>query len=179
MLLAGGVVFALDGLTKIWAEQTLTPFQPVPVIGDWFRFTLGYNTGVAFGMFANGGNWPLILTGIIIVGLLVWFSRGLATGHFPAQAAWPIGLLLGGAIGNFIDRFPDGRVTDFLDVGLGALRWPTFNIADSFILIGVAILVLLTFNHQPQEHHEIEEPTPEGSPDSLLNSGDAGWPGNT
>lgn len=144
------VVLGLDGLTKILAEQALELHQPVPVIDDFFRLTLGYNTGVAFGMFANGGLAPLIVTGIIIVGLIIWFGQALYTGHFPRQAAWPIGLLLGGAIGNFLDRLPDKRVTDFLDVGIGAARWPTFNLADSFILIGVGLLMVFTFNRKPQ-----------------------------
>ena len=121
------VVLALDGATKILAEQYLALHQPVPVVGDYFRLTLGYNTGVAFGMFANGGLAPLIVTGVIIVALVIWFSRALYTGHFPGRAAWPIGLLLGGAIGNFVDRLPDKRVTDFLDVGLGATRWETIR----------------------------------------------------
>lgn len=163
MLLAGGAVYVTDLVSKIWAEQTLTPFQPVPVIGDFFRFTLGYNTGVAFGMLANGGIWPLVMTGAIILGLVIWFTRGLYAGHFPEQAAWPIGMLLGGAIGNFLDRLPDGRVTDFLDVGLGNLRWPTFNLADSFILIGVALLVLVTFNHAPESQPQYEESVTENS----------------
>jgi signal peptidase II len=144
------VALGLDGLSKILAERFLALHQPVPVIDDFFRLTLGYNTGVAFGMFANGGLAPLVVTGVIITGLVIWFGRSLYTGHFPGQAAWPIGLLLGGAIGNFVDRLPDKRVTDFLDVGLGAARWPTFNLADSFILIGVTLLMLTTFSHKPQ-----------------------------
>ena len=138
----------LDGLTKIWAEQSLDVHQPVPVAGNFFRFTLGHNTGVAFGLFANGGSWPLILTGVIIMMLLFWFARALYSGQFPAWAAWPIGLLLGGAIGNFADRLFDGRVTDFLDVGIDTARWPTFNLADSFILLGVGLLMLLTFERE-------------------------------
>src|ERR1043165_2178678 len=96
------VALGLDGLTKFLAEQLLEQHQPLPLLGDFFRLTLGYNTGVAFGMFANGGLAPLLFTGIIIIGLVVWFSRALYTGHFPRQTALPIGLLLGGAIGNFI-----------------------------------------------------------------------------
>jgi signal peptidase II len=140
------VAIVLDGVSKVWAEQSLSLHQPVPVIGDILRFTLGYNTGVAFGMFANGGFWPLIVTGFIILGLIVWFARALYSGQFPAYAAWPIGLLLGGAIGNFADRLPDGKVTDFLDVGVGLTRWPTFNLADSFIVVGIICLMLLSFN---------------------------------
>lgn len=140
------LALVLDALSKIWAEQMLQQHQPVPVVGEFFRLTLGYNTGVAFGMFANGGVGPLIVTGVVIAGLVIWFSRALQTGQFPLPAGWPIGLLLGGAIANFIDRFWDGHVTDFLDVGLGTARWPTFNLADSFILIGIGWLLLIGYS---------------------------------
>jgi signal peptidase II len=144
------IVLAVDGISKIWAEHSLKLYQPVSVIGDIFRFTLGYNTGVAFGMFANGGAWPLVITGFIIIGLIGWFVKALYVAQFPGYAAWPIGLLLGGALGNFIDRLPDGRVTDFLDIGIGATRWPTFNLADSFILIGISCLMLLSFRKKAE-----------------------------
>lgn len=143
------IALILDGVTKIWAEQTLVPFEPVPVLGEFFRLTLGYNTGVAFGLFANGGPWPSIVTGIVIVGLAVWLTNALRAGEIPAKAGWPIGLLLGGAIANFTDRIFDGRVTDFLDVGLGATRWPTFNLADSFITLSLIYLMFVTFDQAP------------------------------
>ena len=168
LLLAMVFVFILDGLTKIWAERSLELYEPVPVLGEFFRFTLGYNTGVAFGLFANGGVWPLIVTGVIITIIAVWFIRGLLNGHFSPQAAWPVGLLLGGSIGNFVDRVIDGRVTDFLDVGIGAARWPTFNLADSFILIGVGLLMLLSFQNQPEKNdHRLDGSPPESDPNSL------------
>lgn len=140
------LALALDALSKMWAEQALRQHQPVPVLGEFFRLTLGYNTGVAFGMFANGGSGPLIITGVVIAGLVVWFSRSLQNGQFPQPAGWPIGLILGGAIANFVDRFGDGHVTDFLDVGLGTSRWPTFNLADSFILVGIGWLLLIGYS---------------------------------
>jgi signal peptidase II len=158
VLLALGAALALDGLSKIWAEQTLELFKPVEVTGEYFRFTLGYNTGVAFGMFANGGAGPLIVTGLVILGLMVWFGRALQSGQFPARAGWPIGLLLGGAVANFIDRLIDGRVTDFLDAGIGTARWPTFNLADSFIIMGMAWLLLVNHGGQQRsQEHESEE----------------------
>lgn len=159
VLLALCAALILDGLSKIWAEQTLDLYQPVPITGEFFRFTLGYNTGVAFGMFANGGSGPLIVTGLVILGLTVWFGRALQSGQFPPQAGWPIGLLLGGAIANFVDRLIDGRVTDFLDVGIGATRWPTFNLADSFIIIGMAWLLLVnqSGHRQMKETEPVEE----------------------
>ncbi|MCL5950916.1 MAG: signal peptidase II [Chloroflexi bacterium] len=137
------IALALDGLTKAWAEQTLLLNQAVPVIGAMFRLTLGYNAGVAFGLFANGGVLPPVATGMIIVGLTVWLVGELRGGGFPSVAGLPVGLILGGAIANFADRLPDGRVTDFVDVGLGASRWPTFNMADSFIVLGVVFLMLI------------------------------------
>ena len=142
------IVLVLDGLTKTWAEEALVLYQPVPVIGETFRLTLGYNSGVAFGLFANGGILPLVVTGVVIVGLVVWLASALRGGEFPPAAGLPIGLILGGAIANFADRLPDGRVTDFLDLGLGASRWPTFNLADSFIVLGVSLLMLVVFKRK-------------------------------
>lgn len=143
---------SLDWLTKTWVEQVLVPFQPVPLAGQFFRLTLGYNTGVAFGLFSNGGVGPLVVTGIIIVGMVVWLVNTLRSGELPPSTAWPIGLILGGAIANFADRLPDGRVTDFLDAGFGLTRFPTFNLADSFIVAGVAVLLWISLNQsRPME----------------------------
>ncbi|HNE03191.1 MAG TPA: signal peptidase II [Anaerolineales bacterium] len=138
------IVLSLDWMTKTWVEQVLIPFQPMPLAGQFFRLTLGYNTGVAFGLFANGGVGPLVLTGIIIVGMVIWLVSTLRSGELPPTAAAPIGLILGGAIANFADRLPDGRVTDFLDAGFGTTRFPTFNAADTFIVLGVALLLLVS-----------------------------------
>lgn len=151
------VALSVDGVSKVWAERALIPHQPVPVIGELFRFTLGYNTGVAFGMFADGGPWPLIITGIVILGLIIWFVMTALRGQVPPLAGWGIGLLIGGAIGNFVDRYLDARVTDFLDVGIGAARWPTFNLADSFILIGLALLLLMEIRGSPKKTDVVDE----------------------
>lgn len=139
----------LDALSKAWAQAALPPSGAVAVVGDVLRFDLGYNTGVAFGLFANTG-WPLaVLISAGILGLLAWVFVSLKTG-LPPRRALPLGLILGGAIANLVDRVVDGKVTDFIDVGLGATRWPTFNLADSFIIIG--ILVLLWDTLATQEH---------------------------
>lgn len=137
------LTWLVDSVTKARAEQVLHIYEPRPILGELFRLTLGYNTGVAFGMFANGGMWPLIVTGFIIAGLVVSLLKMLLGGELPRLTAWPIGLILGGAIANFADRLPDGRVTDFLDVGFGTTRWPTFNLADTFIVLGVIIFLWL------------------------------------
>ena len=145
------VALALDGLTKAWAEQALRLGEPVPVVGQVVRLTLGYNTGVAFGLFANGGPWPLLVTGLIIGVLVIGLWGSLRAGELPRTAAWPAGLMLGGAIANFADRLPDGRVTDFLDFGLSAQRWPTFNLADSFIVFGLALLLIINLREKPPQ----------------------------
>ena len=150
-LIALMVTLALDGLTKTWMERVLVPSQPMPLGSQFFRLTLGYNTGVAFGLFANGGAWPLITTGMIIIALMVWLLNALRTSELPRRAAWPVGLVLGGAIANFVDRLLDGRVTDFLDVGFGTTRWPAFNLADTFIVLGVTLLLLFSLMDSQHE----------------------------
>lgn len=160
------IALALDGVTKIWAEQALEPYQPVPVIGDYFRLTLGYNTGVAFGLFANMGVGPLLVTGVVIVGLAIWLTYTLHRGDFPAMAVWPMGLLLGGAVANFIDRLLGGGVVDFLDVGVGALRWPTFNLADSLIVVSLFTLMVMSLKPEKPDSDEQVNPPDKTLPDS-------------
>ena len=148
------ITLAIDWLTKDWAERTLPLYTSIPLIGQFFRLTLGYNTGVAFGLFANGGVLPLAVTGLVIIILAIWMVRALRAGEIPPVTAWPIGMILGGAIANFADRLPDGRVTDFLDVGLGATRWPTFNLADSFIVLGAATLMWISMMSKQSEQDQ-------------------------
>ena len=150
LLLAFTMALSLDALTKAWAVQTLTLYQPAPVLGEMMRFTLGYNTGITFGLFANSGSAPLIVTGVIIFGLFIWTLLAVRRGEFSGTAVWLLGLILGGAAGNFVDRLLDMRVTDFLDVGIGTVRWYTFNLADVFIVFGIIFLLLFTLTEKPQ-----------------------------
>jgi signal peptidase II len=136
----------LDAATKFWAEQALTLHQPVPVVGEFFRFTLGYNTGVAFSLFADSGPAAAILSGLIILGILAWIVLQLRVDRLPVRTALPFGLLIGGALGNFFDRLADGRVTDFLDLGIGSARWPTFNMADVALSLAIVALFLVSMN---------------------------------
>ncbi len=148
LLLAAAAAVGFDGLTKAWAERALAVGDSVPVVGDVFRLTLGYNTGVAFGLFALGGPWLLIVTSAIILSLTCWLLHALRIGITPFGMS-PLGLILGGAVANFADRWVDGRVTDFLDLGVGAVRWPAFNLAGGFIVVGIAVLLLSTLFKQP------------------------------
>ena len=136
------LAFVLDLLSKGWAERMLSLYEPMPLVGQGVRLTLGYNTGVAFGMFTNGGAWLAVLTSLLMVGVLFWLVRAVDTADAHPALAWPVGLLLGGGVANLFDRLGDGRVTDFIDVGLGATRWPTFNLADTCIVVAVAAFLL-------------------------------------
>jgi len=154
LLLAFIAALSLDILTKAWAEQALTLYQPMPVLGDLLRFTLGHNTGVTFGLFADSGSGPLIVTGVVIFGISIWVLLAVYRAEVSGTAVWLLGLILGGAVGNFVDRLPDMRVTDFLDMGVGALRWYTFNLADTFIIFGALFLLLTTLFKNPQLQSE-------------------------
>ena len=150
------IALGLDILTKFWAIETLTPYRPAPIIGDFFRWTLGFNTGVAFSKFTNSGSWLLVITGVIIVGLAIWTIRSLQSGELPPIGAWPVGFILGGATGNYLNRLINGSVVDFNDVGLGATRWPAFNAADSFIVVGIIWLVLIRLKTPEPQTDEVE-----------------------
>lgn len=142
------VAIGLDVATKAWAQRALMYLEPEPVLGDVVQWTLGYNTGVAFGLMQGGGLLVFAASGLIILAVALWLVSRLRSGTPPATV-WPASFILGGALANFVDRLPDGRVTDFIDAGLGAARWPAFNLADSFISVGMIALVLLTVSARP------------------------------
>ena len=131
-------IYGLDQVTKYAVSHTLDLGHSWPAEG-FFRITHSYNTGSAFGLF-SGQNTTLILVSFVGIGLLAWIYRTQ-----PNPSHWlrvSLGLQLAGAIGNLTDRLSIGRVVDFIDVG----PWPIFNVADSSLVIGVALLgwVLLT-----------------------------------
>jgi signal peptidase II len=113
----------------------------VPVIDGFFRLVMVWNTGVSFGLLGGDGALPpWILSAVAVavcVGLFVWLRRTerLLTG-------WGIGLVMGGAIGNVIDRARWGAVFDFADFHIGQWHWPAFNVADSAIVVGVGLMLI-------------------------------------
>lgn len=134
------LVLALDQVSKLLILGNLELGHPVRVTG-FFNLALVWNRGVSFGMFNNGGAFNSIafslLAGIIIVALLVWLWRSAAGIVIPA-----IGLIVGGALGNVVDRLRLGAVVDFLDFHLGTWHYAAFNLADSAICVGVALLLI-------------------------------------
>lgn len=141
-LLLSVLIVVLDQWSKWLVERTLPPFVAQTVIPNFLNFTHVQNTGVAFGMFAGagkaGGAWILAATGIAALVLVgVYFWRTPATQRLLLTA---LALVLGGAVGNLIDRIAAGSVTDFIDVYVGTYHWHTFNLADSAISIGIALI---------------------------------------
>ena len=149
-------VVIIDQLTKWLAEALLVAYQPVPVI-PMFNLTLAYNTGAAFSFLSDAGGWQrwffIGLTLVVIIVLFNWLWRMRAEEKLHAVS---ISLILGGAIGNLIDRMLLGHVIDFLDVYYDQYHWPIFNIADSAITVGVMLLVIDLFwnDRKEQSNHE-------------------------
>ena len=142
-------VLLLDQLTKwLIVAVVMQPPRVVEVTG-FFNLVLTHNTGISLGMWSGASPWkPWVLSGLalaIVAGLLIWLRRQVRT--LPAVA---IGLVVGGAIGNVIDRWHAPGVIDFLDVHAFGWHWWAFNVADSAISVGVALLVFdgLVLDHE-------------------------------
>ena len=141
LLLSLGVV-AVDLGSKWYMSGQLTYLQPVAVM-PYLNWTLSHNWGSAFGFLNGAGNWTALLFSVIAltasVCLLIWLLRLSKQDKFTAMG---LSLILGGAIGNAVDRLRFGYVVDFIDVYVQHWHWPTFNIADSAICLGVLLLCL-------------------------------------
>jgi signal peptidase II len=141
LLSIAAVVWVLDIITKVAAVHLLTPGQPVSIIGDTVTWTLVRNSGAAFSM-ATGYTWVLTLVATGVVIGIIWMGRRLVSPWW----ALGLGMILGGALGNLVDRFfrsPGplrGHVVDFLSIGW----WPVFNVADPAVVGGAILLVVLS-----------------------------------
>jgi len=136
-LLCAAAIVALDQVTKLFASSHLMPGESISVLGDFIRLTLVHNTGAAFGLFP-GSRVPFIVVSVVAIAVVLYlFFR--ETYRSVANRIL-LGCILGGAIGNLIDRVRLGYVVDFIDVGFGTARWPVFNAADSAVTIGVLLL---------------------------------------
>ena len=138
-------VFGADRLTKTWAQFSLEVGERLDVIPGFFYLTHVRNTGAAFGLFSDAPQVYrmvfFISVSLIAVGIIISFYRKLSPGD--RLAALSLGLILGGAVGNLIDRIFRQEVVDFLHFRLWrGYSWPDFNVADSAIVVGVGILVL-------------------------------------
>jgi len=136
------VVLLLDQGSKLLADARLVFHEPVGVL-PFFNLRLAYNTGAAFSFLGNAGGWQRwFFAGIsvLVISVLVVWMRRLKPEQWQLSAAFA--LIIGGALGNLIDRLVYGHVIDFIDVYYKTWHWPTFNIADSAITVGAGLLLL-------------------------------------
>ncbi|MGQ9676277.1 MAG: signal peptidase II [Chloroflexota bacterium] len=153
--LLAAVVVGLDQVSKALVIQHLNPATgpgQIEVVGNWLRLSYTTNTGAAFGMFP-GMTLFFTIVALLAIPAMIIFQRYLPANAWPAWIS--IGLMLGGTIGNLLDRLRFGNVIDFIDAGIGNLRWYTFNVADASMVIGVLILAgyILLFSETPSTDH--------------------------
>jgi len=138
------LVVLLDQITKFLARSLIGPFETIKVF-PFLHLVSVRNEGAAFGLFKGFGNIPFILISLIaVIVVIVLLIRG-------KEDRFGLALILGGAIGNMIDRITLGSVTDFVDVFAGRLHWPAFNVADSALTIGLVVMVVSSFFHLKQQ----------------------------
>lgn len=145
------IVIVLDQLTKAMVLARMELHQSISLVDGFFALTYVRNTGAAFGIFAGHDSAlrvpALLLVAGLALGVLLWFVRTV-----PADRRFVIvacGAVLGGAVGNMIDRAAYGEVIDFFDVYVGTYHWPAFNVADAAITCGVIVLCLDALKGEP------------------------------
>lgn len=141
-LLLAAVIVALDLWSKQIATDALTLYRPVE-INSWLNMTLAHNYGAAFSFLSQAGGWQRwLFTGlaaVVSVVLMIWLFRLSAKEKLTGVA---LGMIIGGAIGNLVDRVNHGYVVDFIDVYYKSYHWPAFNLADSAISCGIVLLLI-------------------------------------
>ncbi|HEY2990995.1 MAG TPA: signal peptidase II [Candidatus Binatia bacterium] len=138
------VIVGLDQATKLLVDRTLFLYQSIPMIENLFSLTYIRNTGAAFGLLAQSGELFrrtfLIAFSLAAIGFIIVMLRRLPEDEKLLTIA--LGFILGGAVGNLIDRLVYGEVIDFLDFYWSTYHWPAFNVADSFITVGVVLIMV-------------------------------------
>ena len=144
LALLAGTIIVIDQVTKLSIMQSMRLHESIPIIQDFFSLTYIRNPGAAFGLLASSSNaFRMVffgVTSLIALGLLGTILFGLSEKDWVGQLS--IAGVLGGAIGNLIDRLRYGEVIDFLDVHVNSYHWPAFNVADSAISVGVVFLII-------------------------------------
>lgn len=141
-LLVSAAVIGLDQLTKLIVLRTLVPYVPHEAIPHVLNWTLAFNRGAAFSFLAASSGWQgwlfTALAIVVSIALAGWLSR-LPRGEW--RTALPVAFIIGGALGNMLDRLRAGQVTDFIQVYWGTWSFPAFNLADSAITVGAVLLI--------------------------------------
>ena len=144
-------VVVLDQISKVWIDGALALHERIPIT-PFFNVTKAYNPGAAFSFLSEAGGWQrwffTVVSAAVSAVLIVWLARMTRTERWLGIA---LSLILGGAIGNLIDRLVYGHVVDFVQVYWRDWYFPSFNVADAAISCGAAILIALTLFEKPEE----------------------------
>jgi signal peptidase II len=158
------LILVLDHLSKWIVRAKLNPDLPVEIIPGYLRLSYWENSGVAFGFFHEvASSWkPYILAAMAIAAVIVIVIYGMRMPASRKLLQLSLAIMIGGILGNFVDRIIRGYVVDFIDFHIhGSFYWPTFNIADSAITIGIALLLIDTIK-SPVEEEVAEQPAVDG-----------------
>ncbi len=144
------LVIILDQLSKVWVTNHFAYAESLPILGV-FNLVLAHNTGAAFSMLNDAGGWQRWLFTAIAVVASVWIVWLLRKHEGQGLFCFALALILGGALGNLIDRIAYGYVVDFLDFHWDNHHFPAFNVADSAISCGAALMLWDSFTHKPEK----------------------------
>src|SRR2546426_9340787 len=147
------LVFALDRITKLWVEENIPLYESRQIVGDYVRIVHAQNTGAAFGLLPERTTLLSVLS-VVAVLAIVYYYRQIASSSALVSAT--LGMQLGGAFGNLLDRITQGYVVDFVDVGVGDVRFWAFNVADSSIVVGIILVTAALW----YEEHRTATPKP-------------------
>ena len=136
------IFVAIDICSKLVISKYLSINESIKVINNFINITHVKNTGVAWSLFANQTILVLIVSLIVIVGIIVYIKKNKPTNNVEKIS---YSMILGGAIGNLIERLFYGYVTDFIDINIFDYNYPVFNLADTFIVVGVILLIIVTW----------------------------------
>lgn len=149
VVLIATAIAAADQLSKWLVVRSISDGASHVIISGFFNLVHWRNTGAAWGIFQDY-NTVLAIVSILTILVLFFFRHSFLLHHKTSRLA--LGLIIGGIVGNFIDRVRFGYVVDFLDFFVGRHHWPAFNVADSAICVGVALYVVFSWRNEPQTH---------------------------
>jgi len=136
------IIVVLDFLTKRVVTTNVLPHERIDVL-PFLRIVYVENKGAAFGLFSSLGNNIFVVISVITIALIMIYAYRFAKGW----EIYSFSFILGGALGNLIDRLTIGKVVDFIDLYLGKWHWPAFNVADSALTIGIVLFILINLRH--------------------------------
>lgn len=142
LLLTSLCLIIIDHITKFVVKYYLHFGEVKTVIAHYWNWTLVYNKGAAFSFLDNDSSWPRVFFGVVAFVVSVWLVHYILNKTYSIVTGIALSFILGGAIGNLIDRIAFGKVTDFIQWHYNNYYWPAFNVADSCIFIGVALLIV-------------------------------------